>query len=86
MVAGLVLGWNFGDGHLHREQLLRAVQDQCAFEDGELRVIMVEAQPLGRAMLNYRIHDARTGLLERGDIDVGELRERQPWPEAPGQV
>ena len=25
IVAGLVLGWNFGDGHLHREQLLESV-------------------------------------------------------------
>jgi hypothetical protein len=24
LVAGLALGWNFGDGHLHTEQLLRA--------------------------------------------------------------
>jgi hypothetical protein len=81
MVAGLVLGWNFGDGHLHREQLLRAVQAQCGFDPGELRVIMVESQPFGRGFLEYRIHDANTGLLERGRVDVAELRERQPWPE-----
>jgi hypothetical protein len=80
LVAGMVLGWNFGDGHLHREQLLRAVQRQCEFEEGELRVIMVESQPLGGASLAYRIHDARAGLLERGDVDVNELREQQPWP------
>ena len=24
LVAGMVLGWNFGDGHLHDEQLLSA--------------------------------------------------------------
>src|SRR6185436_7079620 len=44
LVAGMVLGWNFGDDHLHNEQLLRAVQAQCAFDEGELRCIMVEAQ------------------------------------------
>src|SRR5205814_228585 len=44
LMAGMVLGWNFGDGHLHREQLLRSVQEQCSFEEGELRCIMVEAQ------------------------------------------
>lgn len=79
VVAGIVLGWNFGDGHLHREQLLRAVQAQCRFDPGELRVIMVESQPIHRQRLRYRIHDATAGLLEEGDVGVGELRTRQPW-------
>ena len=79
LVAGLVLGWNFGDGHLHREPLLHAVQQQCGFEEGELRCIFVESQPLLRATLEYRIFDARTGLLERGELDVAALRRRQPW-------
>jgi hypothetical protein len=81
MVAGLVLGWNFGDGHLHREQLLRAIQQQCSFEAGELRCIMVESQPLGQPTLHYRILDAKTGLLAEGYVDVNELRTRQPWAE-----
>jgi hypothetical protein len=79
LVAGLVLGWNFGDGHLHREPLLRAVQEQCGFEEGELRCIFVESQPLFRSTLEYRIFDAKTGLLERGELDVPALRRRQPW-------
>lgn len=83
IVAGLVLGWNFGDGHLHREALLAAVQEQCGFDEGELRCIFVESQPLGRRTLAYRIHDAKTGLLEAGDLDVGELRRRQPWATTP---
>jgi hypothetical protein len=79
LVAGLVLGWNFGDGHLHREELLHAVQEQCGFEEGELRCIFVESQPLGRSTLAYRIVDARTGLLEAGELDVHAMRRRQPW-------
>jgi hypothetical protein len=79
IVAGLVLGWNFGDGHLHREGLLRAVQAQCGFEPGELRCIFVEAQALGGRTLAYRIHDAATGLVDRGELDVASLRARQPW-------
>ena len=82
MVAGMVLGWNFGEGHLHREQLLRSVQEQCGFEEGELRCIMVESQPLGRSTLHYRILDAATGLIAEGDVDVRELRTRQPWAPA----
>jgi hypothetical protein len=79
LVAGIVLGWNFGDGHLHREGFLRAVQEQCGFEEGELRCIFVESQPLGRQTMGYRIHDAKTGLIEEGELDVRLLRQRQPW-------
>ncbi len=79
IVAGLVLGWNFGDGHLHREELLEAVQHQCGFEEGELRTIMVESQPLFRPALHYRIRDAASGLVEEGHVDVGDLRALQPW-------
>ena len=79
VVAGLVLGWNFGEGHLHQEQLLASVQAQCGFEAGELRCIFVESQPLLGKTLAYRIVDARTGVLERGELPVAELRSRQPW-------
>ena len=79
LVAGLVLGWNFGDGHLHREPLLAAVQAQCGFEPGELRCIFVEGQPLGRATMAYRIHDAASGLIDEGVLDVEAMRRRQPW-------
>jgi hypothetical protein len=79
IVAGMVLGYNFGEGHLHQHQLLEAVQAQCGFEDGELRCIFVESQPLGRSTMEYALCDARTGELERGALSVAMLRERQPW-------
>jgi hypothetical protein len=82
VVAGMVLGWNFGDGHLHREELLRAVQSQCEFEEGELRCVMVESQPLFGSGLHYRIHDAKTGRITEGRCLISELRARQPWAEA----
>jgi hypothetical protein len=80
IVAGLVLGWNFGDGHLHRDELLSAVQKQCGFEAGELRCLFVEAQPLFGSSLHYRIRDAKTGVLDEGEIEVKQLRALQPWP------
>ncbi|MCB9656686.1 MAG: DUF3556 domain-containing protein [Sandaracinaceae bacterium] len=80
-VAGLVLGWNFGDGHLHQERLLEAIQGECQFEPGELRCIFVESQPIHRPFLGYRIHDAATGLIEEGEVPVKTLLARQPWPE-----
>jgi hypothetical protein len=82
LVAGLALGWNFGDGHLHREPLLAAIQAQCDFDEGELRCIFVEAQPLGGGALAFRIHDAKRGLVEEGALEVAPLRDRQPWAAA----
>lgn len=79
LVAGLALGWNFGDGHLHREQLLAAIQAQCGFEPGELRCIFVEAQPLLGRTQAWRIVDAASGELARGELPVAELLQRQPW-------
>lgn len=82
LVAGVVLGWNFGDGHLHDRRLLEAIQRQCGFTEGELRCVFVEAQPLFGRTLAWTIADAATGVLERGEIEVAALLERQPWPEA----
>ena len=79
VVSGLVAGWNFGDGHFHNHQLLEAVQEQCGFEEGELRCIFVESQPLGRSTLHYRIADAKTGPLGDGHLEVSDLRARPPW-------
>jgi hypothetical protein len=79
LIAGLALGWNFGDGHLHNEQFLDAIQSQCHFDQGELRCIFVESQPLGSNLLEYRVLDAKTGLLEAGALDARVLAGRQPW-------
>ena len=75
VLGGMVLGWNFGDGHLNDKQLLDAVQQQCEFEDGELRVIMVESQPLFRHTMKWRIADAKRGILEEGETDLEQLRD-----------
>jgi hypothetical protein len=83
VVAGLALGWNFGDGHLHQEQLLAGVQAECGFLPGELRCVFVEGQALGSDRIAYRICDAASGEVARGEASVRELRERQPW-ETPG--
>jgi hypothetical protein len=79
LVAGLALGWNFGDGHLHNEQLLASIQAQCGFEPGELRCIFVEPQPIHRQSMSYRIVDAATGPMESGELSIDELCSRQPW-------
>jgi hypothetical protein len=80
LIAGMVLGYNFGEGHLHGAQLLRSVQAQCGFEPGELRCVCLESQPIGRSTLDYNIYDASEGLQSSGQVDIKELRELQPWP------
>jgi transmembrane protein DUF3556 len=79
LIAGVVLGYNFGDGHFHDERLLAAVQERCRFEPGELRVVTLESQPAHIQRQRYRIHDAATGLVEEGWVDVADMVERQPW-------
>jgi len=82
LVAGVVIGWNFGDGHLHNLQLLRSIQEQCHFDEGELRCIFVESQPMGRPHHAWTVADAATGVMETGRIEVKDLLELQPWPPA----
>lgn len=79
MVAGTTLGWNFGDGHLHDERLIAALQERCGFEEGEVRVVLLDAQPIHRQTQEYRIVDAATGELERGLVRVDDMVVRQPW-------
>jgi hypothetical protein len=79
--AGVLLGWNFGDGHLHHEQLLAAVQAECGYAPGDLRVLMLESQPAGKPWMHWRIADAADGLLDEGRIVVADLLDHQPWPE-----
>ncbi|WP_368681810.1 DUF3556 domain-containing protein [Mycobacterium intracellulare] len=79
MVAAYALGWSFGDGHLHNENLLRALQPRCQFEPGEVRVIMIDGQPIHRQRQQYRLVDAASGEFERGTFEIRDLVIRQPW-------
>ncbi|HEX2265723.1 MAG TPA: DUF3556 domain-containing protein [Solirubrobacterales bacterium] len=79
LVAGVVLGYNFGDGHFHDHRLLAAVQERCRFGPGELRVVTLESQPAHVQRQRYRIWDAADGLVEEGWVDVRDMVRRQPW-------
>ncbi|HTM84686.1 MAG TPA: DUF3556 domain-containing protein, partial [Mycobacterium sp.] len=80
-LAGPLVGWGFGEGHLHNEQLLAAVQRRCGFDEGDVRLIVLEGQPIQTQRQWYRILDAKTGLIEEGYVDVEDMLTRQPWPE-----
>jgi hypothetical protein len=80
LVTGMVLGWNFGDGHLGNTSLLEAVQAQCGFDPGELRVLMVESQPLFGRSMRWKVVDAASGVIEEGETELAPMRAVQPWP------
>ena len=79
VIAGTAVGWNFGDGHMHNEQLIAALQERCDFEPGEVRVVLLDAQPIHRQTQQYRLVDAATGEFERGEVKVADMVTRQPW-------
>jgi hypothetical protein len=81
IVAGPLVGWNFGEGHLHNEQLLEALQRRCHFDEGDVRVVILEGQPIHIQRQWYRIADAKTGVIEEGYVNVEDMLTRQPWPE-----
>ncbi len=78
-MAGATIGWNFGDGHFHHNQLLEAVQERLGLNDGDLRILTMESQPIHIQRQRYRIYDAKLGLLEEGYADIAEMRKRLPW-------
>jgi hypothetical protein len=78
-VCSTAIGWNFGDGHMHNEQLIEALQERCHFEPGEIRILLLDAQPIHRQTQQYRLVDAATGEFERGYVKVADMATRQPW-------
>ena len=41
-----IVGFNFGDGHLHDQRLIEAIQKRCQFAPGEFTVVWVESEPV----------------------------------------
>ncbi|MDZ4233403.1 MAG: DUF3556 domain-containing protein [Dietzia sp.] len=78
-ICSTAIGWNFGDGHMHNEQLIAALQKRCGFEPGEVRVMLLDAQPIHKQRQEYRLVDAATGEFERGYVQVADMVTRQPW-------
>ena len=83
LISNVVNGWNFGDAHFHGRQLLEAVQDRCGFEEGQVRVITLESEPMAgsptRGKQRYAIYDATGVLVEEGYVRVADMVGRQPW-------
>src|SRR5882757_2568439 len=74
-----LIGFNFGDGHLHDEQMIAALQARCGFEPGEFTVAWVESQAIHSKVQHYKVIDAALGVVERGTWNVAEAVREQPW-------
>src|SRR5439155_22846116 len=84
MLCNVILGWNFGDGHLHGQGLIEAVQKRCRFAPGEVIVVFAESEPVGNGRQEYWVMDAAVGIVERGSWAVKDAVEEQPWlPDGP---
>jgi hypothetical protein len=86
-ICSTAIGWNFGDGHMSNEQLIAAMQERCHFEPGEVRVVLLDAQPIHKQRQEYQLVDAATGEFESGYVRVADMVTRQPWDDdVPVQV
>lgn len=74
-----LIGFNFGDGHLHDENMIAAVQRQAGFEPGELIIVWVESQAKDSSVQHYKVIDAALGVTERGTWRVADAVAEQPW-------
>ncbi len=80
LLGGMIVGWNFGDGHLNGKLALRAIQPQCEFEPGECVVVSIESQPLFQPHWDWEINDAATGKIAEGRTMVHPKLGETPWP------
>ncbi|MFB7718972.1 DUF3556 domain-containing protein [Nocardia sp. NPDC056100] len=79
-----LIGFNFGDGHLHGLDLIEAVQARVGFAPGEWIVVWVESQPIHKSAQAYMVVDAALGVIERGTWEVADAVEAMPWlPDGP---
>jgi uncharacterized membrane protein YkgB len=78
-VANTLVGWNFGDGHLHDERLVAAVQKRLGLAPGDLVVAYAESSRIFSRTQEYRVIDAALGIVERGTWVIDECCAEQPW-------
>ena len=78
-LCNVVLGWNFGDGHLHDDQLTTAIQKRLHYQPGEAIVVWVESQPINKPYQEYMVIDLALGVVERGRWLVADAVKEQPW-------
>jgi uncharacterized membrane protein YkgB len=78
-VCNSLIGFNFGDGHLHNADMIQAVQREAVFEPGECVIAWVESEAFGSGVQHYQLIDAALGVVERGTWKVSDAVAEQPW-------
>ncbi len=79
-----IVGFNFGDGHLHDQSLINAIQNRCQFAPGEFTVVWVESEPVWQGRQQYWVMDAAVGVVERGSWAVKDAVKEISWlPDGP---
>ena len=81
VVAGPLVGWNFGEGHLHNEQLWRRCSGAATSRRATSASSSSKANRSTSKSSGIAFVDAKTGLIEAGYVDVEDMLTRQPWPE-----
>lgn len=79
VVCTVLVGWQFGDGHLFDERTIAMVQKRCNFEPGEFVMAWTESQPIHKKTVQYKVVDAALGVVERGYYHVRDAVAEQPW-------
>lgn len=74
-----LIGFNFGEGHLHDAHFVQAVQNRVGFAPGEWIVVWVESQAIHSKVQHYQVIDAALGVIERGTWNVADAVNEQPW-------
>jgi hypothetical protein len=74
-----IIGFNFGDGHLHDARFIESIQTRCGFEPGEFIVVWIESQAVHKNYQRYQVIDAAIGVVERGTYRVADAVGEQPW-------
>jgi hypothetical protein len=79
-----IVGFNFGDGHLHDQSLIRAIQKRCRFAPGEFIAVWVESEPVFSGIQRYWVMDAAVGVVEAGSWKVADAVAEKNWlPDGP---
>ncbi len=83
-MCNAIIGFNFGDGHLHDQRLIRAIQKRCRFAPGEFVVVWVESEPVFDGRQRYWVMDAAIGVVETGSWRVRDAVRAKNWlPDGP---
>lgn len=73
-----MIGFNFGDAHMHGPYLMPSIQKRVNYVPGEFIFAYVESQPINRQTQKWMLVDAAVGVLAEGEWSVAEMVSLPP--------